>query len=46
MTSKPSRTLADERGSMLIEVLVSAVLVAVIGVALFGALNSAAQVSG
>jgi Tfp pilus assembly protein PilV len=46
MTSKPSRSLADERGSMLIEVLVSAVLVAVIGVALFGALNSAAQVSG
>ena len=31
---------------MLIEVLVSAVLVAVIGVALFGALNSAAKVSG
>ena len=46
MTSTPSRSLADERGSMLIEVLVSAVLVAVIGVALFGALNSAAQVSG
>ena len=46
MNSKPSRSLADERGSMLIEVLVSAVLVAVIGVALFGALNSAAQVSG
>lgn len=46
MTSKPSRSLADERGSMLIEVLVSAVLVAVIGVALFGALNSAAKVSG
>ena len=43
MTSTPSRSLADERGSMLIEVLVSAVLVAVIGVALFGALNSAAQ---
>ena len=46
MTSTPSRSLADERGSLLIEVLVSAVLVAVIGVALFGALNSAAQVSG
>ena len=46
MTSTPSRSLADERGSILIEVLVSAVLVAVIGVALFGALNSAAQVSG
>ena len=46
MTSTPSRSLADERGSMLIEVLVSAVLVAVIGVALFGALNSAAKVSG
>ena len=44
--STPSRSLADERGSLLIEVLVSAVLVAVIGVALFGALNSAAQVSG
>jgi Tfp pilus assembly protein PilV len=46
MTSTPSRSLADERGSLLIEVLVSAVLVAVIGVALFGALNSAAKVSG
>ena len=46
MIPTPSRSLADERGSMLIEVLVSAVLVAVIGVALFGALNSAAQVSG
>jgi Tfp pilus assembly protein PilV len=46
MISTPSRNLADERGSLLIEVLVSAVLVAVIGVALFGALNSAAQVSG
>ena len=46
LTSTPSRSLADERGSLLIEVLVSAVLVAVIGVALFGALNSAAQVSG
>jgi Tfp pilus assembly protein PilV len=46
MTSTPSRSLADERGSILIEVLVSAVLVAVIGVALFGALNSAAKVSG
>jgi len=46
MISTPSRSLADERGSLLIEVLVSAVLVAVIGVALFGALNSAAQVSG
>jgi Tfp pilus assembly protein PilV len=46
MTSTPSRSLADERGSILIEVLVSAVLVAVIGVALFGSLNSAAQVSG
>jgi Tfp pilus assembly protein PilV len=46
LTSTPSRRLADERGSVLIEVLVSAVLVAVIGVALFGALNSAAQVSG
>jgi Tfp pilus assembly protein PilV len=45
MISTPSRSLADERGSLLIEVLVSAVLVAVIGVALFGALNSAAQVS-
>jgi Tfp pilus assembly protein PilV len=46
LISTPSRSLADERGSLLIEVLVSAVLVAVIGVALFGALNSAAQVSG
>jgi Tfp pilus assembly protein PilV len=46
LTSTPSRSLAEERGSVLIEVLVSAVLVAVIGVALFGALNSAAQVSG
>jgi Tfp pilus assembly protein PilV len=46
LTSTPSRSLADERGSILIEVLVSAVLVAVIGVALFGALNSAAKVSG
>jgi Tfp pilus assembly protein PilV len=46
MTSTPSLSLADERGSILIEVLVSAVLVAVIGVALFGALNSAAKVSG
>jgi Tfp pilus assembly protein PilV len=43
-TSTPS--LASERGSLLIEVLVAAVLVAVIGVALFGSLNSAAQVSG
>jgi Tfp pilus assembly protein PilV len=46
LISTPSRNLGDERGSLLIEVLVSAVLVAVIGVALFGALNSAAQVSG
>jgi Tfp pilus assembly protein PilV len=46
MTSTPSRSISDERGSLLIEVLVSAVLVAVIGVALFGALNSAAKVSG
>jgi Tfp pilus assembly protein PilV len=46
LISTPPRSLADERGSLLIEVLVSAVLVAVIGVALFGALNSAAQVSG
>jgi Tfp pilus assembly protein PilV len=46
MTSTPSRRISDERGSLLIEVLVSAVLVAVIGVALFGALNSAAKVSG
>jgi Tfp pilus assembly protein PilV len=46
LTSTPSRSLASERGSLLIEVLVAAVLVAVIGVALFGSLNSAAQVSG
>jgi Tfp pilus assembly protein PilV len=46
MNSTPSRSLADERGSLLIEVLVAAVLVAVIGVALFGSLNSAAKVSG
>ena len=46
LISTPSRSLADERGSLLIEVLLSAVLDAVIGVALFGALNSAAQVSG
>jgi Tfp pilus assembly protein PilV len=45
-TFTPSRSLADERGSLLIEVLVAAVLVAVIGVALFGSLNSAAKVSG
>jgi Tfp pilus assembly protein PilV len=46
LTSTPSRSLASERGSLLIEVLVAAVLVAVIGVALFGSLNSAAKVSG
>jgi Tfp pilus assembly protein PilV len=46
MTSTPSRSMSDERGSLLVEVLVAAVLVAVIGVALFGSLNSAAQVSG
>lgn len=46
MTSTPSRSISSERGSLLIEVLVAATLVAVIGVALFGSLNSAAKVSG
>jgi Tfp pilus assembly protein PilV len=38
--------LASERGSLLVEVLVAAVLVAVMGAALFGALDSSAKVSG
>jgi Tfp pilus assembly protein PilV len=46
MLSTARTRISAERGSLLIEVMVAAVLVAVIGVALFGALNSAAKVSG
>jgi type II secretory pathway pseudopilin PulG len=43
---KPQRDWRSEQGSVLIEVLVSAVLVGVMAAALFGSLNSSAKVSG
>ena len=46
MSPTPLSRLSSERGSLLIEVLVAAVLVAVMGAALFGALDSSAKVSG
>jgi Tfp pilus assembly protein PilV len=46
MISTLRTRIAAERGSLLIEVMVAAVLVAVMGAALFGALDSSAKVSG
>jgi Tfp pilus assembly protein PilV len=46
MLSTARTRISAERGSLLIEVMVAAVLVAVMGAALFGALDSSAKVSG
>ena len=46
MLFKARTRISAERGSLLIEVMVAAVLVAIMGAALFGALDSSAKVSG